>query len=218
MNKKELHDVVERKFIESFDVDDYEIMTDSGWANIAKVHKTVPYEVWEIRTEKHSLKCADTHIVFNEDGDEIFVRDLVLNKDRIKTDYGDELVVSVENLDFADNMYDIELADNTDHRYYTDGILSHNSTSYNIFVLWYCMFHSTKAVMMCAQREATAVELLSRIRLAYEYIPEWIKPSVVEYNKKSIEFGNMSSIKVFATKGGGARGGRKERRHRHDKA
>ena len=83
---------------------------------------------------------------------------------------------------------------------------SGKSTAYNVFVLWYCMFHSAKAVMMCAQREATAVELLSRIRMAYEYIPEWIKPSVVEYNKKSIEFGNMSSIKVFATKGGGARG------------
>ncbi len=201
----DLHDNVERKFVESFDVSDYEILTDTGWRDIARINKTVPYEVWELKTENHSLKCADTHIVFDDGLNEVFVKDLKPGN-AVTTDSGDEKVVSVLDLGFSDDMYDVELADNTDHRYYMNGVLSHNSTSYNIFVLWYCMFHSAKAVMMCAQREATAVELLSRIRLAYEYIPEWIKPSVVEYNKKSIEFGNMSSIKVFATKGGGARG------------
>jgi hypothetical protein len=35
--------------------------------------------VWELKTETHTLKCADNHIVFNENMEEIFVKDLTIN-------------------------------------------------------------------------------------------------------------------------------------------
>ena len=48
MNKS---DVTERKFIESYNVSDYEILTDTGWEDIDSIHKTIPYDCWSIETE-----------------------------------------------------------------------------------------------------------------------------------------------------------------------
>ena len=73
-----LSDIVERKFIESFDVSDWEIDTDTGWQDISAIHKTVEYDRWEIETVSgKKLLCADTHIVFDENYEEIFVQDFI---------------------------------------------------------------------------------------------------------------------------------------------
>jgi hypothetical protein len=39
----ETHD---RKFVETFKVKDYEILTDRGWEDIYAIGKTIPYEIW----------------------------------------------------------------------------------------------------------------------------------------------------------------------------
>ena len=36
------------KFIESHDIDNCEVLTDSGWQECAAVHKTVEYKVWRV--------------------------------------------------------------------------------------------------------------------------------------------------------------------------
>ena len=33
-------------------------------------------------------------------------------------------------------MYDVELTDDSDHRYFTNGVLSHNTTAYTVFCVW----------------------------------------------------------------------------------
>ena len=130
-----LHNQVNRKFIDVHsDYSEWEIETDQGWSDITSVGKTIEYEVWEIITESgKSLKCADNHIVFDDSFSEIFVKDL--NKDSrpdkiwVKGNDGKptlELVVSVKNLGYTENMYDVQVADEN-HRYYTNDILSHNS-------------------------------------------------------------------------------------------
>jgi KaiC/GvpD/RAD55 family RecA-like ATPase len=130
-----LHNDVNRKFVEThFDYDDWEIETDKGWSDISCVGKTVPYEVWEIETVSgKKLQCADNHIVFDDVFSEVFVKDL--NKDTrpdkiwVQGDSGQlvcETVKSVKNLGYEENMYDIQVNDEN-HRYYTNGILSHNS-------------------------------------------------------------------------------------------
>ena len=52
--------------------------------------------------------------------------------------------------------------------------------------------------MLLANKADTAIEILSRIQLAYEYLPTWLKPAVVVWNK--------SAIKGFATASDSARG------------
>lgn len=120
-----LNNLVERKFIETFNIDDYQVKTDTGWSDIDKIGKTIPYEKWILKTENHELECADNHIVFNEDLEEVFVKNLKKN-DVILTEKGIEKVISVVNTGIKENMYDLELKDKN-HRYYTNGILSHNS-------------------------------------------------------------------------------------------
>lgn len=52
---KNLSDTIERKFIESYSVNDYEVLTESGWEDISAVHKTIPYDKWTIKTTNHEL-------------------------------------------------------------------------------------------------------------------------------------------------------------------
>ncbi|MFW6009080.1 MAG: DnaB-like helicase C-terminal domain-containing protein [archaeon] len=122
MNKS---DTIERKFIETFDIDDWEVETDTGWSDIKRIGKTIKYEKWILKTKNHRLECADTHIVFNEDLEEVYVKDLKPN-DVILTKSGADIVVSVENTEKKEHMYDLELNDEN-HRFYSNDILSHNS-------------------------------------------------------------------------------------------
>ena len=92
------HDLVERKFIESYDIEDYEVLTDTGFRPINYLHKTIEYETWELVTDSRNLQCADTHIVFDPEYNEIFVKDLIPNKSLVITDRGPEIVRSVKNL------------------------------------------------------------------------------------------------------------------------
>lgn len=83
---------------------------------------------------------------------------------------------------------------------------SSKTTTYTIYLLWLCNFHPEKKVMLLANKADTALEILSRVRLAYEYLPSFLKASVLTWNKGEIVFSNMSSIKGFATASDAARG------------
>lgn len=126
---KLLSESVMRKFIDTIDTNEYEVLTDSGWSDISSIGKTVKYKVFKLKTENHELLCADTHIVFNSYYEEVYVKDLIKD-DVILTENARELVVSVEELNYEEHMFDLQLNDEN-HRFYTNGILSHNS-------LWLC--------------------------------------------------------------------------------
>jgi hypothetical protein len=126
----ELSESVNRKFVDIIDVSDFEIETDSGWSDIGKICKTIPYEVWELTTEDgHSLRCADDHIVFLEGLSQIFVADCSPG-DKIITSSGISAVKTVKLVGGAENMYDVQVND-ANHRYWTGGVLSHNTTIIN---------------------------------------------------------------------------------------
>lgn len=124
----------------------------------------------------------------------------------IWTEDGLEKVVDVVKTDRNENMYDVELPESTNHRYYTNGILSHNTTIYTVYILWYAMYHANKRVMICGNQLNIAIEIMDRIRLGYEYCPSAIKIGVTTYNKQCIEFENNSTIRCFATGSSGTRG------------
>lgn len=83
---------------------------------------------------------------------------------------------------------------------------SAKTTSYTIFSLWYTMFSEDKRFLIVANRKETAVEIMDRIRLAFEMIPNWLKPGIVTWNKTKVEFGNGSSISADSTSPTAARG------------
>lgn len=113
------------KFIDTIEIDEWEVDTDTGWSDIKAIGKTIKFEEWVIKTEKNEIICADTHILFNELFNEVFVKDLKIG-DKIVTKDGFEKIVKLYKNGKSSNMYDLQLDDNN-HRFYSNGILSHNS-------------------------------------------------------------------------------------------
>ena len=123
----ELSDNTYRKFIESIDISDYQVETDEGFVDIVAIHTTVPYVKYIINTDDGlCLECADKHILFKIGHEEVYAEDIDVG-DEIITENGISIVTHVENTGTMENMYDLELSENSDHRYYTNGILSHNT-------------------------------------------------------------------------------------------
>lgn len=120
-------ETVNRKFIWSKNVDDYEVLTDSGFVDIKSINETIPYVKYELKTESGKfLNCADKHILFRDNFEEAFADELLVG-DYILTENGKEKVIEINCLNVSENMFDLELSDDSNHRYYTNGILSHNT-------------------------------------------------------------------------------------------
>ena len=83
---------------------------------------------------------------------------------------------------------------------------SGKSSMYTIYLLWLCCFFPEKRAMLLANKAATAIELVSRIQLAYEYLPNWLKPKVLIWNKGQLMFSNKSEIRAFSSSSDAARG------------
>ena len=80
------------------------------------------------------------------------------------------------------------------------------TTMMTIYTLWHACFNSDQRMLIVANKEGTAKEIFSRIRMAYEELPNWIKPGVSEYGKESLKFTNGSTIGISTTTGTAARG------------
>lgn len=201
-----LSETVNRKFIDSIQLDaEWEIETDTGWEDITHIHKTVEYEEWTLVLENgFELICADNHIVFDRNMNEIFVKDLT-EESFVMTVDGPIKVLSVTNTNIPSNMYDVTV-DSNNHRFYTNGILSHNTTTAVAIILHYILFNEHKTVAILANKGDSAQEVLSRVQLAYEALPKWLQQGVLEWNKRSIELENGCKIYSGTTSSSSIRG------------
>ena len=125
------------KFIEAYEVDDYEVLTPNGWINIEGIGKTIEYEEYKIITfGDKELICADKHILYRCDNldllnkkcdlTEIFCENLQLG-DFVMTKDGPEMIMELYKTGNSSNMYDLQLSEGSNKQYYTNDILSHNS-------------------------------------------------------------------------------------------
>jgi len=188
------------KFIESFEIDEWEVETEEGFKPISHIHKTIEYDVWEIKTKNHKLKCADDHIVINKKLKQVFVKNLKIG-DKIITNTGIEKVISVRKLKCKkENMYDLTVKSKK-HTLFTNGILSHNTTTFTIFMLHYVLFNKDKTVAVLAHQEKLAIEILDRIKMAFKGLPLWLQVGVIEggWNQKSLILENGSRVYAYAT-------------------
>jgi hypothetical protein len=69
----------------------------------------------------------------------------------------------------------------------------------SMYLLWYAMFHDDKTIVIASKNNGHAMEIMDRIRFAYEELPHWLKAGCRYYNKHNIEFDNGSRIKSEAT-------------------
>jgi hypothetical protein len=193
------------KFIESYEGFGFDILSDTGYEELYQVHKTVKFEQFKLKTsDNHELICADNHLVFDEFGNETFVKNLSIGQ-KIRTDAGFSIVESVTNLNNPIHMYDVGV-NHDNHRFYSNGILSHNSISSCAYLLWYALFHSEKTIAILANKGSTAKEMLARITLMLENIPFFLQPGCKALNKGNVDFSNNSRIIASATSGSSIRG------------
>lgn len=80
------------------------------------------------------------------------------------------------------------------------------TTILTIFALWMVCFNDDYRVLLIANKEGTAKNIFKRIRLAYEMLPNFLKPGVVNYAKEGMELANGSSIGISTTTSDAARG------------
>ncbi len=69
----------------------------------------------------------------------------------------------------------------------------------SMFLLWYAMFVPNQTILIASKNNSHAIEIMDRIRFAYEELPHWLKAGCKYFNKHSIELDNGSRIKSEAT-------------------
>ena len=80
------------------------------------------------------------------------------------------------------------------------------TTMFTIYCLWIACFQDDQNVLIVANKEQTAINIFRRVRLAYENLPNHLKPGVVEYGKTSMSLGNGSNIGISTTSSDAGRG------------
>lgn len=132
-----------KKITKSKKISNYEVLTDEGFVDIEALHETIPYEVYHLKlNDGKELKCADNHIVFDKNMNQVFVKNLSVGDNIFIGEFGrtedgcffnEKLenplskVVELNHLGYEEVMYDLELVEGSNRRYYTNGILSHNT-------------------------------------------------------------------------------------------
>lgn len=193
------------KFVDSRFGKRYFVKCDSGWVPVIAAHKTKKYQEYIVVTSTgRRIRVADEHIFFNQYGKEVFAQCLVAG-DSLTTQDGVEVVTEVWKTGEMNHMFDLQVKSDK-QRYYTNGFLSHNTTVVAAFLLWYAMFHSDKEIAVLANKEKQAIEILDRIRKAYQDLPFFLQQGCEKFGSTLIEFENGSKIYAYATSSDSIRG------------
>jgi hypothetical protein len=80
------------------------------------------------------------------------------------------------------------------------------TTTAAAIILHYIIFNNHKTIALLANKGDAAREILERIKLAYEALPDWLQQGVVEWNKGSIELENGCKVLAAATSSSAIRG------------
>ncbi len=188
---------ISKKILSSIKLDNIKVMTDTGFESVSEMHITQPFNVFRVELENgYYLECADKHIVFDSNLNEIFIKDVVIG-DYLYTDIGVSKVIKIFRNNYKLSMFDLTV-DHPNHRFYTNGILSHNTISASIFMLHTILFSNDKNIMIVANKGDTAVEIVDKIKSIYSLLPFFLKPGIKTWNQKSLTFENGCRIKTSA--------------------
>ena len=81
------------------------------------------------------------------------------------------------------------------------------STTCVAYLLHYAVFNDNVNIAILANKASTARDLLSRLQLAYENLPNWMQQGIISWNKGSLELENGSKISANSTSSSAVRGG-----------
>ena len=190
------------KFIESYKVSDYQVETPNGWIDIESIGKTIEYEEYEIYLSNgDNLICADKHILFvcsNLDLQnkkcslsEIYCEDLKLG-DIIMTKTGPSVIMEIKKTGSSSHMYDIQISEGSNHQYYTNDVLSHNSLWMQNFAIRAADLGYDVVYITLEMSERKVMKRLGAMRLKIPINEYDVVSKNTELIKKKIE--NLKSI------------------------
>jgi len=186
-------DDISKKIMDTNNLNDIMISTDTGWEKVSHIHKTQPYDIWKLKLSNgFYLEGADNHIVFDDNLNEIFIKDLSLG-DSVMTVDGPVPVLSITKYDNKVSMFDVTV-DSPNHRYWSNGILSHNTICSSIFIAWYSLFNFDKNALILSNKGATTREIIDKGKVILEHLPFFLKPGVIKWDVFSSKFDNGCRI------------------------
>lgn len=173
------------------------VQTDTGFEPLTHIMITKPFEIYTVKLENgYELDCADEHTLFKENFEESFVKDLNIG-DCIQTDKGLSKIISITKSSTKISMCDITI-NHPNHRFYSNHILSHNSTTTAIFGLWSILFRIDRNALILSKSGPAGRDLIKKIKDMYLYLPYHLKCGTLKWNQSEIAFDNNSTISTEA--------------------
>lgn len=188
------------KTTKEIDISDYgiRVLTDVGYQPISYIYNTRPFAIYKVILENgYSIECADKHMLFDDNLNIVYADELVENVSKVMTDRGPSIVKSVSVSKTKVSMCDVSI-DHPYHRYYTNGILSHNSTTTAIFCLWSILFRNDRNALILSKSGPAGQDLIKKIKDMYLYLPYHLKLGTLKWNQSEIAFDNNSTISTEA--------------------
>ena len=188
------------KTTKEIDISEYRIkvLTDVGYQPISYIYNTKPFKIYKVILENgYFIECADKHMLFDNNLNIVYADELVENISMIMTDRGPSIVKSVSVSKTKVSMCDVSV-DHPYHRYYTNRILSHNSTTTAIFCLWSVLFRNDRNALILSKSGPAGQDLIKKIKDMYLYLPYHLKLGTLKWNQSEIAFDNNSTISTEA--------------------
>jgi hypothetical protein len=177
---------------------DIQVMSDTGWVGVSDIHITQPFTEWTIETDTgKKIYAADQHIIFTDKLQQIFIDNLEIG-DYIYTQDGAERVIKIIKSSNNYSMFDLTV-NHPNHRFYTNGILSHNTVTSSIFIAWYICFHFDRNAMVVANKLATTTEIVDKIKTVLKNLPFFMRPGIVTNAVTTMKFDNGNRLYSQAT-------------------
>lgn len=191
-------DQSEDKLIWSHIVDGMMVKSESGWSPVGYVHLTRPFDVWTVMTDGgKTLECADEHIIYDSKMRGRWATDYRVG-DEVMTEGGAERIVSIRKNRARVCMGDITVL-NLNESYYSNGILSHNTTTSAIFMLHYILFNVDRNALTLGNKRKTAIEILDKLKKIFIELPFFLRPGVYKWNEGEVVLDNGCRCMAEAT-------------------
>jgi len=188
---------INKKILNTISNLDIRVESDNGFVKATDIHLTQPYKVYKIVLENNLfLECADNHILFTNNLEEVFCKDLKKG-DLLFTKYGNKKVINIVKYNSSVSMFDFTI-DDPNHRFYTNGILSHNTINAAITMLHFVTFNNDKNIMIVANIASTTIEIVDKIKSIYVHLPFFLKVGIKNWNQRTMIFENGCRIKTAA--------------------
>lgn len=183
--------LLESEIAEEYTVTNKQVKTPYGWCEIKKVYKTIPLQVWQLHTAHHKLEASAHHLVLTPTGCKEI--QTLHPGDTIFTETGLETIFYITPTNRVEPLYDITI-DNPNGLFYSQGIVSHNSTTFCARQLIYSHLIPRMYSLYIAPYEHQVSTYGDRM----EQMQAMFSVPIGKQNKYSKKFDNGSSIRMIS--------------------